>query len=659
MNTKKNNMYKFESQTKEILNLVINSLYSNKDIFLRELISNASDAIDKARFISISNKNIMVNEWNIIIDIDKNNKFIKIIDNGIGMNKIEVIDNIGTIACSGTKSFFNTISNDLKEKTNNNHAVDLIGKFGVGFYSVFMVADKVILETKKAGIKENAVRWSSDGISEYRIENIKKEAQGTEIIIYLKDEFKHYLDEWKIKEIIKLYSNFIEYPIKIKNKTIKEKDKDSKDEFEIINSQKALWLRNPNNIKNEEYISFFNHISHSEIKPQKYIHYSVEGLTTFTALLYIPSKNINKNLINSLNRSLHLYANKVFISDNCEQLIPRYLQFICGIVDSKDLPLNISRETLQNNIIISKIRKNIIRKILSILQKMKDQNILEYILFFKEFGPYIKDGVYSDIENKNLLIDLLLYKSIKDDNQGLISLDNYVNNMPSNQIEIYYFATEDKNINYCSPQLEIFKAKNYDVLLMVDPMDEFVILSIGSYKNKKFRSIGKGEFNFDIDKNDQKIEKNINEDDNKFFNFVCNILKDNIKKVRFSGRLLNSVCCIVDDTEGYSGNMEKVMKMMNQSVPKSKKIFELNNHHIIITLIKKLFDVNPDNIQIINLVKLLYNYALIVNGDQLQNSIEFIDYLAELISFKLQDEINNIEIKDKNKEISSKNNERK
>lgn len=629
----------FESQTLKVLDLVVNSLYSNKDVFLREIISNSADAIDKARFLSLTNKSITANEWEIVINIDKEKHIIKIEDNGIGMNEQEVINNIGTIACSGTRVFLDSINENKKE---NN--VNLVGQFGVGFYSAFMVSDKIILETKKAGVDDVAIEWFSDGKSEYSITKSNKLEQGTIVTLHLKKECSEYLDEWKVKDIIKNYSDFIEYPIILKkNVNVDDKKKENNDTYETVNSGKAIWLKFPNDIKDEEYDNFFNYISHTTDKAIKRIHYSVEGTVTFTSLIYIPSKNIYGGILANTNRSLSLYVNKIFITSNCIELLPRYLRFIYGVVDSSDLSLNISRETLQDNEVIKKIKTNITKKILVALQNIKNEFPEDYILFFKEFGIFLKEGMYSDYENRDILVNLLLFESIKNINNTNLSLKDYFDNMQEGQKDIYYITGEDRNILINSPHLEIFKKNDYDVLLMTDPIDEFIILQLNEYNDKKFRSVEKGNFGFDNENISTINTTDSNEDNEKdyntFFEFIKNILKDDIKLVRFSSRLLNSPCCIVNEMNDHSSNMEKIMKLMNHKIPKSMKILELNKNHKIVISIRKLFDSDSNRIDLNNYIKLLYDCALMRNGEHPKDLTEFVENITDIAILNLENKI--------------------
>lgn len=631
---------RFETETQKVLDLMVHSLYSNKDIFLRELVANSADAIDRARFLSLTDPKIS-EDWGIRIDVDKKKNILTITDNGIGMSREEVIDNIGVIAKSGTKAFLQA----LQEK-NIKNAPELIGQFGVGFYSAFMVADKIVLETKKAGAQETGVRWTSKGEGEYTVEDFdSKIHHGTTVTLHLKKDAEKYLDNWKIKEIIKKYSDFIEYPIRMKD-IVKEpkkdetetKDKDKKVEYidvekdEILNSQKAIWLRPPKEIKDEEYQQFFKHLSHSFEDALKHVHYSAEGKTEFKALIYIPSKNpFNMFMVDNRKKNLHLYIRRIFITDECSNLLPEYLRFIDGVVDSNDLPLNVSRETLQDNPVVEQIQKNLVRKILDTLGKIKENEAEKFVSFFKEFGRFIKEGVYADYTNKDKLQDLLLYETMKGEPGKLLSLKEYVDAMPAEQKDIYYLVGESRNILENSPHLEIFRSKGYDVLFMTDPIDEFVMSGMFKYGEKTLRAIGKGEIDLESDKKDKKEEEKTKKEYNSLLEFIQKKLDAKVKEVRFSKRLTDSACCLVGDAYDSSPFMEKIMKSMKQDAPKTKRIFELNSEHPIIKAMKKLHETEPESAKLGKYVDLLYNQALLTEGSPIENPLEFSKNITELM----------------------------
>ena len=639
---------KFEAQTQKVLDLMIHSLYSNKDIFLRELIANAADAIDKARFHSLSHKEI-AQDWEIRIEPDKKKKLIKIMDNGIGMTHDEVVKNIGTIAQSGTKGFIEELS-----KKDQKNAPELIGQFGVGFYSAFMVSDNIEIETKKAGSSEQAVKWVSKGEGEYIIEDSSRAEQGTTVTLHLKKDEDKYLETWKLKEIVKKYSDFIEYPVRMKDmvkepKKKEEGDKSEKIEYvdvekdEVLNSQKAIWLRSPKEITEDEYKQFFNHLSRSGGEPLKTIHYSAEGTSEFKALLFIPSKNpFTVFMPDTRKKNLHLYIRRVFITDECPDLLPEYLRFIDGVLDSNDLPLNVSRETLQDNPTLDKIEKNLIKKIVTTLSQIKEEEKEKYISFFKEFGRYIKEGVHTDYENKDKLKDLLLFETMKNEPGKLVSLKEYSDAMPKDQKDIYYIVGENRNIIENSPHLEMFKAKGFDVIFMTEPIDEFVVMNIFKYGEKGMRAVGKGEIDLDSEeekKQNKEKEEQAKKEYSSLLEFIQKKLDQNVNEVRFSKRLTDSACCLVGGAYDQSPYMERIMKAMNQSMPKVKRVLELNQNHPLVSSMKKLFDANPGNSKLGEFAELLYDQALLAEGSPIANPMQFAKRVADLMVLGVNDAI--------------------
>lgn len=631
---------KFEAQTQKVLDLMIHSLYSNKDIFLRELVANAADAIDKARFHSLSHKE-MAQDWLIRIEPDKKKKTVKIMDNGIGMTHDEVVKNIGTIAQSGTKGFLEELS-----KKDQKNAPELIGQFGVGFYSAFMVSDNIEIETKKAGSTEPAIKWVSRGEGEYTIDESNRTEQGTTVTLHIKKDHEKYLDTWKLREIVKKYSDFIEYPIKMKDmvkepKENKEGNKSEKTEYidvekdEILNSQKAIWLRNPKEITEDEYKQFFNHLSHAGGEPLKTVHYSAEGTSEFKALLFIPSKNpFTVFMPDTRKKNLHLYIRRIFITDECPDLLPEYLRFVDGVVDSNDLPLNVSRETLQDNPTLDKIEKNLIKKIIATLTQIKENETEKYVSFFKEFGRYIKEGVHTDYENKDKLQDLLLFESMKNEPSKLVSLKEYSDAMPKEQKDIYYIVGESRSIIENSPHLEIFKSKGFDVIFMTEPIDEFVVINMFKYGEKGMRAVGKGEIDLDTEeekKKNKEKEEQTKKEYSSLLEFIQKKLNENINEVRFSKRLTDSACCLVGGAYDQSPYMERIMKAMNQNMPKTKRVLELNQNHPLVSAMKKLYDLNSSDPKLGEFAELLYDQALLTEGSPILNPMQFAKRVADLM----------------------------
>jgi len=497
----------FKTEVKQLLDLMIHSLYSHKEIFLRELISNASDAIDRARYESLTDNNVMEGDgdWKIKIIPDKDAGTLTVSDNGLGMTKDEIIEALGTIARSGSKEFINALQN---EETKNNP--ELIGQFGVGFYSSFMVADRVTVISRKAGMKgQTGVKWESAADGFYTVEDVEKEKKGTDVILHLKEDDKKYLEEWEIRSVIKRYSDYIEHPVAMdveseKDSTLKKGEKVKIREEEVLNSRKAIWLKDKAQIKDEEYNEFYKHISHDFTDPAKVIHFRAEGTSEFTALLYVPSNMPVDIYYKDYKMGPTLYVKRVQIMDHCEQLIPRYLRFIKGVVDSSDLPLNVSREILQSNRQVEVINKNITKKVLDMLSDMKKNEYDKYVVFYREFGKVLKEGVHFDFSRKDAIADLLLFQSTGKTEDSFTSLQEYVDAMKKDQEDIYYITGSAFDEVKKSPYLEAFKEKGYEVLIMLDEVDDFVVGGL-EYKGKKFKSAIKGDIS--LDKGNEAEEK--------------------------------------------------------------------------------------------------------------------------------------------------------
>ena len=632
----------FQTEVKQLLDLVIHSLYSNKDIFLRELISNASDAIDKVRFESHSDESLLENnsDWKIKLIADKTAGTLTICDNGIGMSISEVEENIGTIARSGTKAFMQA----LKDKADTNNP-ELIGQFGVGFYASFMVADKVTLETRKGGAIDSGCRWESAGDGEYTIESCKRETRGTEIVLHLKEEFKEYLDEWKIRSIIKKYSDYIQYPV-VMDITRSEavKDADGKPiegagtidttEEQTLNSMKAIWTRSKSDVTDEEYQEFYKHISHDYDSPFKTIHFSAEGISEFKAIVYLPAKKPFDMFMADRKKGLQLYVKRVFITDHCEELIPDYLRFLKGVVDSSDLPLNVSREILQEDVQIKRIQKGLVSKVLSTLAEVKEKSFDEYVKFWKEFGPVLKEGLHFDYANKEKLQELVLFESTKTEAGSFTSLKEYVERMPETQQEIYYITGDRRTALETSPHLEIFRSKGYEVLFLTDAVDEWVVQALTEYNEKKLKAVDRGDV--DLDSEDEKKEKEIKQEEAKkefgdMLSFIKGQLESKIKDVKLSKRLTDSACCLVADEYGMNANMERILKAMNQPVPESKRVLELNPAHPIMKVMTDLFNQNKEDARLADYAELLYDQALLTEGSPIQDPLRFTRLVSELM----------------------------
>ena len=634
---------KFETEVQQLLDLVIHSLYSNRDIFLRELISNASDAIDKVRFESHSSEAVMEGnaEWRIKIIPDKGAGTLTIRDNGIGMSILEVEENIGTIARSGTRSFMES----LKGKTLQEHP-EMIGQFGVGFYSSFMVADRVTIITRKGGQdKTGGCLWESTGDGSYTIEEYEKEGRGTDVILHLKEDMLEYLDEWRIRSIVKKYSDYVQYPIVmdisreetpkgIDGKEIEGAGTIEKTSEETLNSMKAIWTRPKSEVTDEEYEEFYKHISHDFEKPLKTIHYSAEGVSEFKALLYIPAHKPFDLFLREHKHGVHLYVKRVFITDNCEAVLPDYLRFMKGVVDSSDLPLNVSREILQEDVQIKRIQKNLVGKVLATLAEMKEKSGEDYLKFYREFGPVLKEGIHFDHASKDKLQELVLFESSKTEPGAYMSLKEYTERMPEGQKEIYFITGTSRKALEGSPHLEIFRTKGYEVLFMLDPVDEWVVQSLNEFDGKKLKAVDRGdvELGSEEEKKEQEAKKEEHVKHYKdLLEFVKETLKDRVKEVRLSGRLTDSACCLVADEYGMNANMERILKAMNQEVPESKRVLELNPEHPIMQVLSKLFEQDKSNNKLLDYCELLFDQALLTEGSPINDPLRFTKLVSELM----------------------------
>ena len=614
----------FKTEVSQLLNLMIHSLYSNRDIFLRELIANAADAIDKARFNSLTDP-AQVRDWKIAITIDKEAKILTITDNGIGMTEQEVIDNVGTIAKSGTKAFLQM----LEEKgTSAADMPEMIGQFGVGFYSAFMVASKVELRTKRSGSDAPAVCWSSTGEGSFEIESCDRTEPGTEIKMFLKDDAEMYLESWKLTGIIHKYSDYIEYPITVPETKI-DADKNETVTEKTVNSQKAIWLRKPSEITEDEYKSFYTHISNfagtSYLKP---IHVSAEGVSEFKALLFLPKEApFNLLMPDIQKKGLQLYVKRVFITDECKALIPDYLRFVCGVVDSSDLPLNVSREILQDNPHIAKIEKTITSKILGELKKLIENDRENYDKFFTEFGKVLKEGLHTDFTNAEKLKDLVLYGSMNTPADKKLTLAEYVSAMPENQPAIYYITGDKRESVESNPSLEYFRKQGYDVLFMTDPIDEWVMQSMNQYRKKNFISITKD--GLEIDGAEEAV-KAAAEKYGKILEYLKKEFEGKVSEVRFSVRLTDSPCCLITEGSALAPHMERLFRAMNQAIPESKRILELNPDHPLIAALNDMA-ADAENPDLKKYANVLWDQALLSEGSPIKDTAAFVKNVTELM----------------------------
>lgn len=620
MNIIKKETYSFQSEVKELLHLMIHSLYSNKEIFLRELISNASDAIDKLRFESISSPELFNETPKIQISINKSQRTLIINDNGIGMTRKDIIENLGTIAKSGTKTFLKS----LKSKKNNIEN-ELIGQFGVGFYSSFIVSDKVLVRTKFAGNKSNdGILWESSGEGEYNIENITKKTQGTEITLFLKQEEDEFLETWKIKNIVNKYSDHITVPVEIqiydeKNKTYL---------WEQINKAQALWTKNKSAISKKEYQEFYKYLTHDQNNPITWSHNHVEGNHEYISLLYIPEKAAWDIWNRENKHGLKLYVKRVYIMDNSQEFLPNYLRFIRGIIDSNSLPLNISREILQNNSITQNLKKALTKRSLKMLDKLSKNDHEKYQSFWKEFGLVLKEGPAEDSENLNLIANLLRFTSTKNNSsEQKISLKQYISNMIEKQEKIYYITADSYISAKNSPHLELFNKKNIDVLLLSDRIDEWMMNYLVEFEGRKFQSISKEDTSLNKFIKDKPIEKEeTSKETVNFLNKVKKVLGDKVKSVRLTNRLTDTPCIVLSDSNEMSTQMAKLFTAAGQSVPELKYIFEINLKH---ELIKKICKISDSKI-FEEWIKLLLDQSLLAEKGNLDNPHEFISRMNKL-----------------------------
>jgi molecular chaperone HtpG len=623
--------FEFKTEVKELLNLMIHSLYSHKEVFLRELISNASDAIDRARYESLTNSEIKESDtgWRIKITADRTAGTLTVSDNGIGMTREEIIESLGTIAHSGTKEFLKLLqSREIRDNP------DLIGQFGVGFYSSFMVADRITVISRKAGQKDQkGVRWESSGDGAFAVEDTDKKGKGTDVILHLTEDEKKYLQEWEIRDVVGRYSDFIEHPIVMEVEREEESalDKTKKVKVkkeETLNSMKAIWLRDKSEVKEEEYNEFYKHIAHDRMDPIKVVHYRAEGTSEFTALLYIPSLAPFNILYRDYKVGPTLYVKRVQIMDHCEDLIPPYLRFLKGVIDSSDLPLNISREILQNNRQVNIIRTNVTKKLLDTLGEMKKDEYEKYLGFYKEFGRIMKEGIHYDFDRREAIAGLLLFPSTKTDAGKLRTLDEYIGDMREGQEEIYYATGTSLSEALGSPYLEAFKDKDFEVLIFLDDIDDFLFSGF-EYKGKKMRSVIKGDIDFN--KTETAEKDKAKERYEKLIQFVKERLKDDVKEVRLSGRLTDSACCLVSDEQDLDPQMEKLLKAMGQEVPPVKRILEINPVHPLFAAMNVIFAKDRHSELLKEYADLLYAQALLLEGSKPKEPAAFAKMVARLM----------------------------
>lgn len=612
----------FQTEVKQMLHLVIHSLYSNKEIFLRELISNASDALDKLRFLALANASLYENnsDLKITIKCDQEQKTISIIDNGIGMSWDEAVENLGTIAKSGTKEFINQFAGD------SNKDSQLIGQFGVGFYSAFIVADKVTVKSRRAGLSaDEGIIWQSSGDGEFTISQKKREERGTEIILHLKADEDEFLSDWRIRSIISKYSDHICWPIAMK-KEAEGESAVSAVEFETVNKATALWTLQKSEISDEDYKALYKHISHDFQEPLIWSHNHVEGKHDYISLLYVPGHAPFDMWQQESKHGLKLYVKRVFILDDATQFLPRYLRFIKGIIDASDLPLNISREILQDNKQVESIKSACTKRVLGMLEKMSTQEPENYQRFWSEFGLVLKEGPVEDFANREAIAKLLRFATTQSDSdKQTISLSDYVSRMKETQDKIYYITASSYNAAKNSPHLEIFRKKGIEVLLLSDRIDEWLVGYLSEFDGKKLQSISKGKI--DIEGEEEVAVKEQEESFAPMLKQIKEILGEKIKEVNITHRLTNSPACIVADENDMGLEMQRILQSAGQQLPGSKPIFEINPQH---ELIKRLHGI-VDDTKFSEWVVMLFEQAVLAEGGQLDNPADFVNRVNRLL----------------------------
>ncbi len=616
----------FQAEVKQLLHLMIHSLYSNKEIVLRELISNASDAADKLRFEALADNSLYGNdsELKIRISFDKAARIVTISDNGIGMSRQEVIDNIGTIARSGTKEFINALSGDQVKDAN------LIGQFGVGFYSSFIIADKVTLITRRAGSIE-AVQWESSGEGDYTLSAADKATRGTDIILHLREGEDEFLNDWKLKTIIRKYSDHITLPIVMKKSEWKDGEQVPTDEDEVVNKASALWARAKSEISEDDYKEFYKHVSHDFEDPLAWSHNRVEGKQEYISLLYIPAKAPFDLYDRERRHGIKLYVKRVFIMEDAEKLMPQYLRFVRGVIDSADLPLNVSREILQHSKDIDAIKAGSVKKLLGLLEDLAENQPEEYSKFWNEFGRVLKEGPGEDFANKDKIAGLLRFASTQLDNEEqVVSLKAYIERMKEGQDKIYYITADSFAAAKHSPHLEIFRKKGIEVLLLSDRVDEWLLGSLTEFDGKPLQSVAKGDLDLGKleDEAEKEEQKKVEDEYKSLTEKIQAKLGDKVKEVRVTHRLTESPACLVAGEHDLSGNLERLLKAAGQKTPDSKPVLEINPGHRLLQLLKA----ENDGTRFDDLTHVLFDQALLAEGGQLDDPASFVKRMNSLLA---------------------------
>lgn len=616
----------FQSEVKQLLQLMIHSLYSNKEIFLRELISNASDAADKLRFKALSNPALYEGDGDLRVRVsfDADKGTITISDNGIGMTREQVIDHLGTIAKSGTKEFLTALGQDQAKNS------QLIGQFGVGFYSAFIVADKVTVKTRAAGEEvDKAVLWESAGEGEYSVADIEKKSRGTDVILHLREDEKEFLNEWRLREIIGKYSDHIGLPVEMLTKEYDDEGKECGEKWEKINKSDALWTRSKNDVSDEEYKAFYKHLSHDFVDPVTWAHNKVEGNQAYTSLLYVPAKAPWDLFNREHKHGLKLYVQRVFIMDDAEQFMPNYLRFMRGLIDSNDLPLNVSREILQDNKITAALRKALTKRSLQMLEKLAQDDAEKYLQFWKEFGLVLKEGPAEDFANKETVAKLLRFASTHNDgSEQTVSLEDYISRMKEGQKAIYYITADSYVAAKNSPHLELFNKKGIEVLLLSDRIDEWMLSYLTEFDGKQLQSITKADLDLgDLADKESETQKQQDEAFGSFIERVKNLLGERVKTVRLTHNLTDTPAVVSTDNDQMTTQMAKLFAAAGQPVPEVKYTFELNPEH---HLVKKVADI-ADETEFADWVDLLLEQAMLAERGSLENPAAFIKRINKLL----------------------------
>lgn len=618
----------FQAEAKQLLKLMIHSLYSNKEIFLRELISNASDASDKLRFEGLTDAALYENdsELQIRVSCDESARTVTITDNGIGMSRQEVIDNIGTIAKSGTREFFNSLTGDQAKDAN------LIGQFGVGFYSSFIIADKVTLITRRAGLTtEHGVRWESNGEGDYTLEVVEKEKRGTEIILHLREEEDELLSGMRLRNIIRKYSDHITLPIVMKKEEWSQEENKNKilDEDETINQASALWARPKSEVTVEQYNEFYKHVAHDFEPPLTYVHARVEGKQEYTQLLYIPARAPFDMFDREHRHGIKLYVQRVFIMDDAEKLLPNYLRFVRGVIDSNNLPLNVSREILQESKDIETIRAGSVKKVLGLIEDLsKNEDAEKFKTFYKEFGQVLKEGVGEDFANRERIAKLLRFTTTQSESdEPSVSLEQYLERLKEGQEKIYYVTADNLKSAKSSPHLEVFRKKDIEVLLLADRVDEWLVTNLTEFDGKSLQSVAKG--GLDLGDLEDEAEKEAREKETNDFQELTDQMKEalgeQVKDVRITFRLTESPACLVADAHDMGGNLERLLKSAGQQVNQAKPILEINPHHPMVQRLK------TEDANFSDWSHILFDQALLAEGGQPEDPAAFVKRLNDLL----------------------------